>query len=451
MKMLRGTLGKRFFSCVGAGLAVCVFFTGCQVKLPVFVADDNSVTERLQDGLSDISIVAGTVDYGYKRTTDGQEVTSSVNGSFEGDVSDKLDLNFESSDVLTEGVSDNQAKDVTEHRMILDTQDDLLYSQVNKDWTVYLDAMSMVDVKWWKAFFKTFGYDGKGSLDESGRSGYLLGGSVKGEKIDDLLGHLHIQLGGSFDSGDSELQVNICLDEHSGIPYAMSLSLADNGAVIQILDDEGTVWNLDDLHLDIVFQDVDPESDIEIQVPEEAKTIDPVSPSADMVVESDGLSNKQVIVSPDEKWKATFLDQRVFDDVDISKKDVMTVKSTNHVAGDPVITLKYVSGADAYNSVITDQQVALEYYNQEQALSEVYVSEKVTACTISGRPAYSYIQQYSDMSYGFVNTDHCTYVDLGNDQYLKIQISSMVDLGVSTVLTEDYAQSILKNVKISEV
>lgn len=452
MKVLRGSMFLRILRCIPL-LLVCLFFTGCRLKLPVFVADDSSVMNRFQSGLADMDQLSGNVDYCLKRTSGEQAIDVSGTGSFYGSVKNAVDLSYELTDSLTESVSDNQANDVASHRMILDISDGLLYSQVNKDWVVYSDAMSMVDVKWWKSFFEDdgFGYDGKGTLSGNSNSGYLLSGVFHGDMIDDIVNHLHIDMGGSFDATDSEIVVRICADTRTGMPYQMSFEVSDNGASIQVLDDEGLVWTVDELKLSIMFNPIDEDFDLSINIPDEAKNAVVIFPSSDMVVENNMTINGNTIVSPDKKWAVSFADHKVFDTVDIKKKKSMVVTSSAHVAGDPQVTLSFVENEDAYNSVITDQQVALEYYNQEPALSEVYVSEKVTASTINSHSAYSYIQQYSDMAYGIANTDYCTYVDLGDKLYLNIKISSMVDLGVSNVLTEDYAQSILKNIEISAV
>lgn len=451
MKMLCKCKIMRFLYCIIMVICCACFFTGCRYQLPLFIADDSSVMDRLQFGLTHMDAMSGDISYAMTRTSGDQKIISSVTGPFCGSMSDKMEFSYESVDSLTESVSDNQANDILDCEIILDTPDNLLYSKKNKDWIAYSDAMSMVDMDWWISFFEneSFGYDGKGSVSENTSSGYLVSGVFHGDMIDDILNHLHVDLGGSADTTDVEMGVKVCLDGRTGQPLDMLFFITDNGVSMQVLDDAGLVWEVNELNFHVAFDKIEKDSEFTINIPKEALTAKVVSPSADMIVEDNNTASKNAIVSPDNKWAVSFAEHKVFDKIDINKKKSMVVSSSAHVAGDPTITLSFVKDADAYNSVITDQQVALEYYNQEPALSEVYVSEKVTASTINSHSAYSYIQQYSDMSYGFANTDYCTYVDLGDNQYLSIKISSMVGLGVSNVLTEDYAQSILKNIEIT--
>ena len=112
MKMLCKCKIMRFLYCIITVICCACFFTGCRYQLPLFIADDSSVMDRLQFGLTHMDVMSGDISYAMTRTSGDQKIISSVTGPFCGSMSDKMEFSYESVDSLTESVSDNQANDI---------------------------------------------------------------------------------------------------------------------------------------------------------------------------------------------------------------------------------------------------------------------------------------------------------------------------------------------------
>lgn len=422
-------------------IVVSGLLVGCGFSLPILNPDDVSVSKRFLEGLKSIDDVSGGVDIEYERSFGNDKVSRHMSGRFAGNVSEKMGFDLSVDDESYKGV--------------VDIGNQILYMQQDdQDWVAYSDAMSVIDPEWWIDICSNrLGYAGK-KEDSNGRSGYELSNSFTGEDSGKLLAHLHIPFIGENDASSSDIIISVIIDKLSGKPYEAQIRSSKSGNPISVFEEDGTEWQVDNFVLTITFSYKGIQS---FSIPDEALKVTPIEPGSDLVVtedESDSGSNHdsdEYIMSGDKNWKAGFSGHSIFDSVESVKGTRLDIQASEYTAGNPIISMKFVSGLDAYNSADSDASIALKYYAKQSALTDIYVSENILASSIAGCPAYSYIQQYTEKELGFVNSEYCTYVELTDELSLYIKISSMVDPGVSTVLTESYAQSVLENVWVESI
>lgn len=425
---------KRLYYCIAVFVFCLLTLSGC--GFPILTPDDANVSKRFVSGVKSLDEIAGSITIEYERSLGNDKVSRNMTGSFYGNVSDCVGIDL-SADEETYGC-------------VVNVPDEILYTQKDNQWSVYSDAMSVVDPDWWMdVCTNKLSYGGKGK-DSTGRSGYILSNAFSGDGSGELLSHLHIPFIGENDASSSDIILSVVLDKLSGEPYEITVKLSKSGSPISVFEDDGTEWYVNGFVMTILFDDTYQKA---ISIPEEVKDQMPQEPGFDMAVAEDGAkhANEDGILSNDKAFKAGFSEHSIFDEVEIIKGTRLDIHASQYTAGDPQISIKFVSGLDAYNSADSDASMALKYYAKQSSLTDIYVSENVLASSIDGLPCYSYIQQYTDKKYGFVNSEYCTYVHLTDELSLYIKISSMVDPGVSTVLTETYASSVLENVWIDDL
>lgn len=424
-----------FFYCSLFCIVCLLTLSGC--GFPILTPDDGNVSKRFVSGVKSLDDVAGSITIEYERSLGNDKVSRNMTGSFYGSISDQVEIEL--------------SADQESYGCVVDVPGQILYTHKDNDWSVYSDAMSVVDPDWWMdVFSKKLSYGGKGK-DSKGRSGYLLSNAFSGEGSGELLSHMHIPFIGENDASSSDIILSVVLDKLSGKPYEVTVKLSRSGSPISVFEDDGTEWFVNGFVMTISFDD---SYDKEIVIPDEVLSQTPEEPSFDMAVSETAVSkhkDEDGILSNDKQFRAGFSKHSIFDESEIIKGTRLDIHASQYTAGNPKISMKFVSGLDAYNSADSDASMALKYYAKQSTLSDIYVSENVLASSISGLPCYSYIQQYTDKTMGFVNSEYCTYVHLTDELSLYIKISSMVDPGVSTVLTESYAQSVLENVWIEDL
>lgn len=143
--------------------------------------------------------------------------------------------------------------------------------------------------------------------------------------------------------------------------------------------------------------------------------------------------------------RVSVLENDVFDVVSYSDNRI-DVSSSLILDGQPVMSVTIVPNEDAYIRAVSDKDTVWSFY-ETLGLSELYVSADIIQSCIAGHISYSYHTQYTNPEYGYVCQEYITHFVLDNG-FAKVVIRSLTDQGVSTVLTDTYANAMLSQVSI---
>lgn len=439
-------------------LSLSMILTGCSFHMPIVSPDDTNVLSLCQSGVSDISKltvdVKGTAVYG----SGEKGLMVSYQNQMQGDISEILkgtrtmeSFDLTASDESAWQVSKELNTDVVKKadtgvkqktEWYLDTDADAYYErQTDADWSGYQNGTFIIDMDWWLKQMDTmaFRYDGK-TKDADGRSCYLLGMTYSGHDLVSLLKHLGLRW--DVDASSSDMYVQVFVDTWSGVPTQISINASNTGSPVMISDENG-VYQLSVFDFDILLH-YKAET---IAVPKTVTGLELQEPGNSLLVVDAAKVDKMNGLSLHGRYVNVEANE-VFDTIDFDmEKNMISVSSSKVLDGQPTMTISLVDNMDAYTNAVSDRNVALDFYD-DLGLSEIYVPKNITQLSVAECPTYFYHTQYTDNEYGFVNTDYFAYISLSDTSFAKVVVSSMVDQGVSVILTDSYVKSMLSQITV---
>ena len=426
-----------------AALCVCVLsLSGCGIRFPVLVPDNQSVAKFLSGFLSDQDGVSGSYTLSYvlsDEVKEKQDVTERE-GTFQGN---------------RKGISSIVSDDAAYY---YDVKKKLLYEQTKDAIAVYSDGDRALDLDWWKDQLSVgnFKYGGKTDykVGSDQKSVFLLDKTYSGDELASLLSHLHISFPGTVEAAKSDMVVTLYLDRFTGRLYSLSVVHAETGKPVTVIGSKNKKQILSEFHLEFLFSDYDV---MNVKIPKEFQKIEPEGFPARLDASSMGSSGSvkdDVLVSEDGSFSATFGEHRVFDTLTAGESGTLVITSSQELVGAPEVTLSFVTGLNAYDSVREDAKAALSYYDSN-GLSEILVDQDVMQTSVSGSggsyPVYYYGQQYTETEFNYVFQEYVAYVALTDTVSLKCVLSGMTDRGVNGVINDAYFQSVLSCIAIEEL
>lgn len=420
-------------SVISLVLLCSILFTGCSVRIPVITPDDKNVSALVSDYMANISDVS--VDFKgsmkFESTSKPEHVVTKT-GSISGDIGDVLYGTFSS-----ENVENNKTHNSSVD-WYLNSKSDIFYENVDSsDWIGYKDGSKVYDFSWWHDIVADINlkYSGEVSLD--GSKVLLLDRTYSGSDLEMLLRHLHISW--NADLSQSDMTLSIYADRWTGKPIKIVVSFAESGMPI-VVNNDGVNEKLVDFNYTFDFN----MSSNDVKLPDiksDSELIDYVGSAIGATsITSDGLSlgNYQVQFEKDD----------VFDDVSVEYQSaVIDVKSSLSVTGLPDVHVFVKNGLDAYSVISSDKKSTYDFYKASE-LSEIVVSD-ITQFSLDNREAYMYSFYYTDVDNNFNSTSYEMCVALDDNTYVKVFMTSVTDRGVNTMLTDEYANSIISQLSIS--
>lgn len=429
---------------------------------PTFMPDDINTVKRFMLVAPYVHALAGTYDMSLTKDYGDFKADTTVKGSFEGSLSKGFRMNSSFTDTSVDAEGEKLETNYTKN-VYMDVVRDILYVNKSDRWFAYSNAVGAVDSLWWanQIVPSSFTYEGHADTP-SGKSSTVLVHTYSGSDVASLFDHLHITFDGDLDTTDSDVLVAVYIHPIAGILQYVSVQSSETGYPLVVRKTDGSSYTITSFHLGFDVVDYKSSFDMSlVQLPNTFSEEDIVPVTSDLVVADvshDTVQERVTVDIPDGAiytsdglFAVGFDASGVFDQVEHPDNVSLSVTSSQTLTGQPHINIYFRDKLDAYSAAKSDAVAALLYYDKAEDISEVYVNTDLLASYIAGHPAYMYLSQYTDTADGFVNIDYCVYIELTKTQYVRVVISSLVDVGINTVLTDDYAYSILKHLWIMDL
>lgn len=418
------------------GCICSLLLSGCGIRFPVLVPDNQSVSKFLNSFLSDQKGVSGSYTLTYTLQSGKKETETSVSGRFVGSV---------------DGLSQVTANDDAYY---YDSRQDLLYEQSADVSAVYSDGHRSLDKDWWSKQLQVgnFKYGGTSEYKANGKAKkvFVLDKTYSGDDLKGLLSHLHIRLPGSLETAKSDMTVSLFLNRYTGQLYEVSVQTADTGRPVQVLSSGKQPAQLSSFSMVFTASDYGKQS---VTLPKKLRKLEvsefPSRLDASSLGEH-GSVQDGVLFSEDGSFAVSFDGHRVFDTVEAGENGTLAITSSQMLTGEPHAALSFVTGLNAYDSAKLDAQTALAYYG-DHGFAEIQVDERPVQTSVDDYGGYYYGRQYTETEFNYVAQEYAAYIGLTDTLSLKCTLSGMTDRGVNGVINDAYFRSLLSCISIENL
>lgn len=345
---------------IGLCSLFCIcFLTGCSVRIPAFVPDDENVLALAKAAISDMDDILVSASGLMVYESDSGYLIQCYTNQYVGELSDVLcgteqletDIvdSIESDTLSFTTWEPSDAVSVSNLTWYLDTKKDAYYQKQDAEkWTGYTFGTQILDIDWWQEQLENFKYGGKSDGD------LLLEATYSGTDLEKLYQHMGVSLQADFSASD--VNVTLYLDRWFGTLKQIQIQLSDTGSRMQTVIDDVSYQVMNSTFLFEVAK----QSDVlvrteEVLIPDDALEVELAEPSSGMLRANTQVISEKQGLSLGNLYYVNVEPTESFDEISYDTETYQIhVSSSSELDGQPEMTISLLDGVDAYSYAKTD-------------------------------------------------------------------------------------------------